>query len=460
MRYVDHRVGEKPLQRTAAALAIAFGVAGVALLIWFALGRPLHAVLLAVGAVAVLFFGFDALTSTGAHRVVAAVAAVVAGVGVVAGTVAKAIADDGVRWNGVFAVVCLAAGVALARYALRVPPPKGDDLWAVPVGGPTTLRGVLIANPASGGGKFEQFDIGEVARAHGIEVVLLEKGDDLRELAEAAVARGADALGMAGGDGSLAVVAQVCVDHDIPFVCIPAGTRNHYAVDLGLDRAAPANALAAFVNGEAHQVDYGTVNGRMFLNNVSLGVYAAAVEQPGYRDNKVETTLGVLPDLVEQGGPWFDLHFDVPEAGHWDSAALVQISNGVYEMAGPNFGRRLRLDAGELGVVAVDVGHVADLVTLTVLAAARHPERASGVWPWATDHFRVESPQSELGIGIDGEYVCLEPPLDFAVVHRGLRVLVPAGTPVGLEAQHLGARGAVSGLLEVAFNIGGGPSDD
>jgi diacylglycerol kinase family enzyme len=299
-----------------------------------------------------------------------------------------------------------------------------------------------------------------VAAEHGIEVVLMEPGDDITELARRAVAAGADALGMAGGDGSLACVAQVAVDHDLPFVVVPAGTRNHYAGDLGLDRSDPTQALAAFVRGDEHRVDYATVNGRMFLNNVSLGVYAAAVEQPGYRDAKVETTLKVLPDLVAKGGAPFDLQIDVPEQGRWESAALIQVSNGAYEMSGPAFGRRLLLDSGQLGVIAVDVNHGADLAAITVLAAARQVERHNGVWPWVTTELTIGSGQAQLPVGIDGEFVELEPPLTFAVVPKGLRVLVPEGTAVGLANQHLGAQGTVSGLLEVAFNLGSGNGSD
>jgi diacylglycerol kinase family enzyme len=314
---------------------------------------------------------------------------------------------------------------------------------------------VVIANPRSGGGKVESSGLVAVAAEHGIEVVLMTEGDDLRRLALAAVERGADALGMAGGDGSLAVVAQVAVDHDLPFVVVPAGTRNHYAGDLGLDRADPAQALAAFVRGEEHRLDFATVNERMFLNNVSLGVYAAAVEQPEYRDAKLETTLKLLPDLVAKGGPCFDLRIDVPGAGHWDGAALVQVSNGAYEMSGAAFGRRLQLDSGQLGVVAVDVNHGADLAAITVLAAARQVERHAGVWPWVTTELTIGSGQRHLPVGVDGEHVVLEPPLRFRAVSRGLRVLVPEGTAVGLANQHLGAQGTVGGLLEVAFNLGG-----
>jgi diacylglycerol kinase family enzyme len=460
VRYVDRRVGQKPLQRTAALTSLALGAAGLVLLVWFGFDNLGYLLVLLAGAALLLLAGFAALTSTGALRAMALVATV-AGIGVLVATTAARFTSLGhVRGTGLAALVCLVASVACGRYALTVPPPRGDAVWAVPSRGPRTRHGVVIANPASGGGKVGSSGLEEVAREHGIELVVMGPDDDPATLALDAVRRGADALGMAGGDGSLAQVAQVAVDHDLPFVVIPAGTRNHYALDLGLDRADPTLALAAFVRGDEHRVDYATVNGRMFLNNVSLGVYAAAVEQPEYRDAKLETTLKLLPELVEKGGPCFDLHLDVPGQGRWDSAALVQVSNGVYEMAGSAFGRRRRLDGGELGVVAVDVNHGADLAAITVLAAARHPERHGGVWPWATPEVSIGSGQERLGAGVDGEYVVLEPPLELRVVRRGLRVLVPQGTAVGLARQHLGSGGTVTGLLEVAFNIAvDGPAD-
>jgi diacylglycerol kinase family enzyme len=104
-------------------------------------------------------------------------------------------------------------------------------------------------NPKSGGGKVERFNLVEEARRRGIEPVVLAPGDDLLQLAEQAVAGGADVIGMAGGDGSQALVATVATRHDVGFVCVPAGTRNHLAMDLGLDRADVAGALDAF--GEA-----------------------------------------------------------------------------------------------------------------------------------------------------------------------------------------------------------------
>src|SRR5580693_8912399 len=128
-------------------------------------------------------------------------------------------------------------------------------------------RPVLFVNPRSGGGEATRGGVAERARANGIEVVVLTPGQDLAALARDAVAAGADAVGMAGGDGSLAVVAAVAAAHGIPFVCVPAGTRNRFALDVGVDRHDLTGALDAFTDGVERQIDMAEVNGRTFLND-------------------------------------------------------------------------------------------------------------------------------------------------------------------------------------------------
>ena len=108
---------------------------------------------------------------------------------------------------------------------------------------------VLFVNPRSGGGKAARLAIVEQARQRGVETVVLASDDSLDTLVRDAVASGADALGVAGGDGSLAVVAAAAVAHGVPFVCLPAGTRNHFALDVGVDRRDLVGALDAFTDG-------------------------------------------------------------------------------------------------------------------------------------------------------------------------------------------------------------------
>jgi diacylglycerol kinase family enzyme len=157
---------------------------------------------------------------------------------------------------------------------------------------------VLFVNPKSGGGKATRARLAERARERGIDVIVAGPGQTLARLVGEAVQRGADALGIAGGDGSLAVVAAAALAHGLPFVCVPAGTRNHFALDLGVDRHDLVGSLDAFTTGVECRIDVAEVNGRIFLNNVSLGIYGDAVRQPGYRDAKARTLLATAAQVL------------------------------------------------------------------------------------------------------------------------------------------------------------------
>ena len=190
----------------------------------------------------------------------------------------------------------MAAAVAAARAALS---PTGRSGTCRSATRPPPPRPFLVMNPRSGGGKVGRFALQERAEALGAEVALLDRpGTDVQQLARDALARGADLLGVAGGDGTQALVAQVAAEHDVPFLVISAGTRNHFALDLGLDREDPAAGLEALRDGVEARIDLGEINGRTFVNNASFGAYAEIVESPAYRDDKRGTTLDTLPDLL------------------------------------------------------------------------------------------------------------------------------------------------------------------
>src|SRR3989440_2236766 len=166
---------------------------------------------------------------------------------------------------------------------------------------PPAARPYLIMNPRSGGGKVEKFDLKRKAEELGAEVFLMSGPEpvDVAEVARQAVANGADLLGVAGGDGTQALVAGIAAEHGLPFVVITAGTRNHFALDLGLDREDPAACLAALSDGVELRIDLGVINDQTFVNNASFGAYAEVVETPAYRGDKLETTLNTLPELLQ-----------------------------------------------------------------------------------------------------------------------------------------------------------------
>jgi diacylglycerol kinase family enzyme len=293
---------------------------------------------------------------------------------------------------------------------------------------PAPAHPVLVCNPWSGGGKVEKFELVDLARSLGVETALLDHGVELEELARSAVARGADCLGMAGGDGSQALVASIAVEHGLPFVCVSAGTRNHFALDLGLDRDDPRAGVYAFRDAVERRVDYATVNGRFFVNNVSLGVYATIVQEEGYRDAKRETTRRLLPEMLGERQEPFDLQFVTPDGREVDGAFLVMVSNNPYVL-GPSLdvSQRRRLDTGRLGVFAVSASTGAQAAEVVTLALAGRGSDSGAASQFECDTFEVRSRSGMVYAGIDGEALELETPLVFRAHPGGLRLLVPDG---------------------------------
>ena len=273
---------------------------------------------------------------------------------------------------------------------------------------------VLFINPRSGDGKAARAGVAERARAKGIEAVILAPGQDLAALAREAVTAGADVLGMAGGDGSLAVVAAVAAAHGIPFVCVPGGTRNHFALDVGVDRHDLIGALYAFTGGVERQIDTAEVNGRLFLNNVSLGIYGEAVRSPAYRDAKTRTLLEIAAEVMGPSAeaPAMCLVDDQGREHH--HLAVVLVSNNPYELDRPLIGgTRPAMDSGQLGIVVLD-------------APGDSPHSPGQAW--TAPRLEVNAP-APVHAGVDGEAVDLSPPLLFAIRPAALRVRISPRHP-------------------------------
>ncbi|HEY7075212.1 MAG TPA: diacylglycerol kinase family protein [Solirubrobacteraceae bacterium] len=322
----------------------------------------------------------------------------------------------------VAAVVC-ALAAAKAAFAVRADLPPA----------PAPAHPVLFWNPKSGDGKAERVGLAEQARARGIEAVELKLGDDLATLVRAAVERGADALAMAGGDGSQAIVAAVASEAGLPYACIPAGTRNHFALDLGVDRDDVVGALDALVDGRERVVDLGEINGRVFVNNVSLGLYAEAVQQEGYRGAKIRTLLDTVPALMGPEGKPLDLRWTGPDGDAHATGTVILVSNNTYRLGrAVGSGTRPRIDDGLLGIAVLDAG-------------------GRGWRQWSARTFEVGS-GAPVPIGMDGETLLVEPPLRFRIRPRALRVRIapshPGASPSAAEPD--GAPAVVGALARLA----------
>ncbi|MDT0449579.1 diacylglycerol/lipid kinase family protein [Streptomyces hesseae] len=404
-------------RRRFARLAIAAAAAGVLLLLIVA--GPKSVVLLGVGAVALVAFVMGlwwTMARRGPVRILAAGLAVAAPVAAIV-----LYAAAGLLW---LVLLCLAlwAGAASAGWTALGAGSHSTTAREQPAAPPS--RPYLIMNPRSGDGKVERFGLREKAEALGARVVLLDPGhhQDVVALARRAAADGADLLGVAGGDGTQALVADVAAAHGLPFMVVPAGTRNHFALDLGLDRDDPAKCLTALTDGVELRVDLGRVGERAFVNNASFGAYATVVGSRAYRDDKIRTILRLLPDaLSRHTGPHLRVH---AEGDTIDAPQAVLVSNNPYRVGdSAGLGRRDRLDGGVLGLLGIKVDTAAEAADM--LLAPDSP----GLTLLTTHEAVIEADTPEVAVGVDGEALTLPTPVRCAIEPGALRVRVPRRRP-------------------------------
>jgi diacylglycerol kinase family enzyme len=329
-------------------------------------------------------------------------------------------------YNLLWVALVSAATWLLAAMTARAALAGNQADWRMPErpAQPPARHPYLIMNPKSGGGKVAKFNLKEKAEALGAEVFLMEGAEpvDVAEVARKAVARGADLLGVAGGDGTQALVAGVAAEHDIPFMVITAGTRNHFALDLGLDRGDPAACLGALRDGVELRVDLGVIGGQTFVNNASFGAYAEVVETPEYRGDKVNTTLNLLPDLLQgHRGARLMARTDGVEIMVPQAVLVANNPYGTGDIAG--LSRRGRLDGGVLGVVAVKVSSAGQAIGLL------QGTRGAGLTVLTTKNVEVTADAPAIPVGIDGEAVSMPTPVRCAIRPGALRVWVPKDRP-------------------------------
>jgi diacylglycerol kinase family enzyme len=406
-------------QRWLARLAFAAAAAAVLVLVLAGALRSVTALVvgfagLAIGCAAAWWF----LAHRGMLRWLALAVLVAAPVAVIVVYVVA-----GLLWEVALSVVLAAVAVAAGRAALR-----GGRLPGTPREHAATppRHPFVIMNPRSGGGKVAKFGLDDKATALGAGVALLEGPGivDVAALARQAVDGGADLLGVAGGDGTQALVAGIAAGRDVPLLVISAGTRNHFALDLGLDRDDPAACLDALTDGVELRIDLGLIGDRTFVNNASFGAYAQVVQSPAYRDDKTGTALQMLPDLLT-GHQGARLVVRADGRVILDGPQAVLVSNNPYQAGDiAGLGRRVRLDQGLLGVIGVKVENAAQAAGLL-----RRTERSRHLTMLTAREVIIDADQPQIPVGIDGESVLMPTPVRCTIRPLALRVQVPRGRP-------------------------------
>ena len=423
--------------RWLARAAFALMIAAAAVLIGFAELASLAMVGIGViGACLMLGGAYEFLARRGVLRWLAAAVVIATPIAILV-----VFALHSLIWVALASIALMVLAVGAARRALARP----AEATGMPIREvQPPKRAFVIMNPRSGGGKVAKFGLKEKAEALGAEVALLDGPGivDVAALARQAVADGADLLGVAGGDGTQALVAGIAAEHDLPFLVISAGTRNHFAMDLGLDRDDPATCLDALTDGVEQRIDLGIIGDRTFVNNASFGAYAEVVESPAYRDDKAGTTLQILPDLLS-GHRGAKLTARAAGTTVTGPQALL-VSNDPYEISDvAGLGRRARLDAGILGVIAVTVNNALQAVML--LRGAK----GQGLTVLRAEEVVVDADVPEIPVGIDGETVMMPTPVICTIRPKVLRVRVPRHRP-GVNAAAAEPRLNWSALAKLA----------
>lgn len=395
------------------SIVVPLVVAGLRSVLWV----PAGIAALALAAVGMWWF----LAHTGVLRALGAVLSVAAPAAVLA-----LYAAYDMLWAACLSLALWVVAVTAARTALAPGHTASERAVAEAPRHPW-----ILMNPRSGGGKVGRFHLVDKARAAGARVVLLEghEHQDVAELARRAVAEGADLLAVAGGDGTQALVAEVAAQHGLPFAVIPAGTRNHFALDLGLDRDDPAAALQSLTDAVELRVDLGYVADRVFVNNASFGTYAAVVADPAYRNAKAQTVLRTLPGLLTGGdAPGLRMRAGPTRA---EGLQALLISNDPYGRAvdATRPGRRERLDTGVLGVIGVRVAGAAQAARLVRGPGSGSGSGVEGLIRVNAREVVVEADADTLPVGIDGEHVVLPAPVVCRSAPGALRVRVPRRRP-------------------------------
>lgn len=419
--------------RVAAGLALLSSLVAVGLGLIFILRNPL---LLTGLALALLMTGFGAWLIFTGQRTRLVIGWLLTGLGVI--SLVSLIIAYSQRAHFLRLGILLAA-TAFYIWCLRS---IREAYWreradrAVHRGHQEPIKGaVLIINPKAGDGRAIKAQIDKRARALGIKVVITKKSDNITDIAERAVHGGAKMLGVSGGDGTLGAVAQVAIKYDLPLVVLPGGTRCHFARDIGLEPSRIVEALSCFY-GREKRIDVGDVNGRIFLNNVSLGLYAEIVDQPEYRDNKVIVTQRILQKHLNNPDSAYDIRFT--DADHKRHTKAIQVLIGVnkyetFTLLEP--GQRHHLDRGELQITSLYTLSdrlVRELIHTLTWRRFFTQQTPDGFDQWTASEFVVKSLDNHIVIGVDGEREEHTTPLHTVVLPKALRIMAP---PEGMHTR-------------------------
>lgn len=296
----------------------------------------------------------------------------------------------------------------------------------------TAVKIEVIVNNGSGRGHEEgiQQMLTEAFKAAGVDakINLARTGSEVTTLAQQAAKGDAETVVAGGGDGTISSVATAIIGKDKRLGILPLGTMNHFAKDL-LIPLELEGAIETIVAGHETKVDVGEVNGQIFINNSSLGLYPTLVHK---REKQQRLGWGKWPAYFWAGVavlrryPFLDVRVGVEGAELKSHTPFVFIGNNEYEMETLNIGGRTRLDKGELSLYVTNRTGRLGLVRLALRALFGGLRQEKDFVAFCTKEVWIGTKHKRIRVALDGEVTLLAPPLHYRSLPAALRVLTPA----------------------------------
>ena len=294
------------------------------------------------------------------------------------------------------------------------------------------VQAIVILNGSAGSGCNAEFasDLAGKFQAQGlrVQVMLAASGEQLVETAKRAVREGVTTVVAGGGDGTLNAVASALVGTDTAFGVLPLGTLNHFAKDLHI----PLNldsAIRTIAEGHSQQVDTGEINGRLFLNNSSLGLYPDTVRERERQQKRLGRGkwLAFFWAAVTalRRYPFLDVTICLDSGDFQRRTPFIFIGNNAYLMEGFNIGERERLDAGQLSLYVVQRTGRLGLLALALRALVGRLRQAKDFDVLAAKKILINTRHKQLRVSTDGEVSMMQSPLDYQIRAASLKVIVP-----------------------------------
>ncbi len=284
-------------------------------------------------------------------------------------------------------------------------------------GGDETLRGAIFVNPGSGPNATSVEELRSRFPGHRVEEC---PPDQLVEAVKQAMAAGCSFVGAAGGDGTIRTVAEQLVGTEVPLLAIPAGTRNHFAKDVGIEDLDAAEKAAT---GRVISVDVGRVNGKCFVNNSSIGLYPKIVIRREVHQRRLRKGVANVVAAYEQLREGSRVNVEVDGVTH--CAWMVFVGNGTYGEGLLDLGDRESVDDGVLDVRVVRADRPLSRLRIVGAVVLGRLARSPLVLRWQTVATVCDLNRRRVEVALDGEVEDLGTPLRFECLSGALRVLVP-----------------------------------